>query len=166
MRQRRRLLGADRLTSGRPRGPATAGAPRHTTGCGGRRLEVLLDPAGQLADLAVTEQRDLLVARALEQVAVVRDDEQRARPAVEDVLERGQRLDVEVVGGLVEQQHVGLVHQQPEQLQPAPLATGQVRHPRLLATDPVKPSRLRQLRGADLLAPQHGCTCGRPRSPR
>ena len=74
----------------------------------------------------------------------MRDDEQRAGPAVEDVLERGQRLDVEVVGRLVEQQHVGLVHQQPGQLQPTPLATGQVRHPGLLAAAG-EPEPLRQL---------------------
>src|SRR6185503_8092569 len=31
-----------------------------------------------------------------------------------------------VVGGLVENQDIGLVHQQPQQLQPAPLATGEL----------------------------------------
>ena len=57
---------------------------------------------------------------------------ERARPAVEHVLERGQRVDVEVVRRLVEQQHVGLAHQQPQQLQPAALAAGQVADPRPL----------------------------------
>ena len=54
------------------------------------------------------------------------DHDQRARPGVEQVLQRGQRVGVQVVGRLVQQQHVGLGHQQPEQLQPAPLAAGQV----------------------------------------
>ena len=38
-------------------------------------------------------------------------------------VQRGQRVDVEVVGRLVEQHHVGLGHQQPQQLQPPALAT-------------------------------------------
>ena len=66
------------------------------------------------------------VADPLDQVAVVADDDERARPAVEQVLEPGQRVDVEVVGGLVEQQDVRLGHQQPGQLQPAPLAAGEL----------------------------------------
>ena len=60
----------------------------------------------------------------------MRDHDEGARPAVEEVLQHGEGLDVEVVGGLVEQQHVGLGQQQPQQLEPAPLATGQVAEPR------------------------------------
>ena len=51
-------------------------------------------------------------------------------PGVQQVLQHRQRLDVEVVGRLVEQQHVGPVDQQAQQLQAAPLATGQVAEPR------------------------------------
>ena len=58
------------------------------------------------------------------------DHDQGAGPVVEEVLEHVQGLDVEVVGGLVEQQHVGLGEQQPEQLEAPPLATGQVADPR------------------------------------
>ena len=43
--------------------------------------EVLLDAAGQVAQPAVAEQRDRRVADPLQEVAVVRDDEQRARPS-------------------------------------------------------------------------------------
>ena len=72
------------------------------------KAEVLLDPARQVAQLPVTEQGELVVTHPLEQVAVVRDDDERAGPAIEHVLERGQRLDVEVVGRLVEDEDVGL----------------------------------------------------------
>ena len=94
-------------------------------------------PPGQVADAAVAGERVDVVAHALDEVAVVADDHQRARPAVEQVLERGQRVDVEVVGRLVEQQHVRLAHQQPHQLQPAALAAGEVAHERaaLLAAE-------------------------------
>ena len=92
-----------------PLGPAAA--PRGLARDVGRaQPEVLLDAARQLAHLAVAEQGQLLVGHALEEVAVVGDDDEGARPAVEDVLERGQRLDVEVVGRLVEDEDVRLGH--------------------------------------------------------
>ena len=115
--------------------------------------EVLLDAARQVAQPTVAEQCDLAVADPFEQVAVVRDDEQRAGPAVEEVLERGECLDVEVVGRLVEQQHVGLVHEQAGQLQPPSLAAGEVTHPGLLAR-PGEPEPLGELARRELLAAQ------------
>ena len=92
-----------------------------------------------------------VVAHPLDEVAVVADDDERARPGVEQVLERGQGVDVEVVGRLVEQQHVGLAHQQPHELQPAPLAAGQVAHERarLVAAEA---EAVAEQRGGDLLA--------------
>ena len=50
------------------------------------------------------------------------DDDECAGPVVEKVLEHSQRLDVEVVGGLVEQEDVGLLGEHREQLQSAALA--------------------------------------------
>ena len=113
--------------------PAPASRPGSRRSAAAREPEVLLDPAGQVAQPAVAEQRHLAVADPLEQVAVVRDDDERAGPAVEEVLERRERLDVEVVRRLVEEQHVRLVHEQPGQLQPAALTAGEVPDPRLLA---------------------------------
>src|SRR5699024_3481322 len=112
--------------------------------------EVLGHPAGQVPDAAVTEEGDLPVGEALEQVAVVADDEQRAGPPVEDVLELGQGLDVEVVGRLVEEEDVGLVHEQPEDLQASSLAAGEVPYARLLAATG-EAETLGQLGGGDLL---------------
>ncbi len=62
------------------------------------------------------------------------DHDHRAGPAVEEVLQLGKGLDVEVVGGLVEEEDVGLVHQQAQDLQPAALTAGEVadRRPLLL----------------------------------
>ena len=62
------------------------------------------------------------------QVPVVRDDEQRAGEGVEQVLDRGEHVGVEVVGGLVEDQHVRLGEQDQQQLQAALLAAGEVLH--------------------------------------
>ena len=51
-----------------------------------------------------------------------------AQPAKrsERLFERAQRVDVEVVGGLVEQQHVAAALQQLRQVQPVALAAGEV----------------------------------------
>src|SRR6478672_649406 len=115
--------------------------------------EVLLHAPRQLADLAVTEQGQLLVGHALEEVAVVRDDDEGARPAVEDVLERGEGLDVEVVGGLVEDEDVRLGQQQARQLESAPLTTAEVPDARLLP--PAGEAETGgELAGADLLVAQ------------
>ena len=92
--------------------------------------EILLDAAGQQVAAPAAGERIGDVGDPFEEVPVVGDDDQRARPAVQVVLDHGQRVDVEVVGRLVEQQHVRLVEQQPQELQPAPLAAGQVGHPR------------------------------------
>ena len=92
-------------------------------------VQVLVHAAAEEGELAVAEQRHHVLGHALQEVPVVTDHHQRAGPAIEQVLELGQRLDVQVVGRLVEQQHVGLVHEQPEHLDPAPLAAGQIAYP-------------------------------------
>ena len=53
------------------------------------------------------------------------DKEQRAPPAGEKLLQPGDRLEVEVVGRLVEQQHVGLGDQGPRQKHPTLAAGGE-----------------------------------------
>ncbi len=50
----------------------------------------------------------------------------RARPAVEQVLQRGEGVDVEVVGGLVEQEDIRFGRKQSQQLQPPLLAAGEI----------------------------------------
>ena len=56
------------------------------------------------------------------------DGHDRARVVVQEALEPGDRLGVEVVGRLVEQQHVGPLQQQPAQRHAAPLAAREVTH--------------------------------------
>ena len=70
------------------------------------------------------------LADGVEQPAVVADHDDRAvlipGPVAQVPAEPVDRLDVEVVGGLVEQQHVLLGHQQGGERDPAPLAAGQL----------------------------------------
>ncbi|CAB4852440.1 unannotated protein [freshwater metagenome] len=89
-------------------------------------LEVLIDPAGQMAQGAVADQRVEHVGGALEEVPVVTDHDKRARPGVEEIFENRQHLDVEIVRRFVEQKDIGPTHQQPHELEPALLATGEV----------------------------------------
>ncbi len=74
------------------------------------------------------EDRVLLVGHALDEVPVVRDDDERARPRVEQVFERGEHVGVEVVRRLVEDQHVRLLEEDEQQLQSALLTTREVLH--------------------------------------
>ena len=100
---------------------------------GGRNVggqpQVFVDAAGQVPQPAV-EDRVLLIGDAFEQISVVGDDDQGARPGVEQVLGRGQHVGVDVVGGLVEQQHVRLGEQREHQLQAASLPAGEFADPR------------------------------------
>src|SRR5262249_55656645 len=75
---------------------------------------------------------------------VVADHQQRTRPPVEQVLQLGQRVHIEIVGGLVEQQHVRLVHQQPQQLHAPPLPARQLPGRSELRISP-QPQELQQL---------------------
>ncbi len=87
-------------------------------------LQVLVDPAGNVAQSATGGDRVHIVAHSLDEVTVVTDHNERARPAIEQILERSQSVDIEVVRGLVQQQHIRPTHQQPHQRQAPSLATG------------------------------------------
>ena len=63
----------------------------------------------------------------VEEVAIVRDRDDGAGIVLEEALEPRDRLGVEVVGRLVEQQQIGRLQQQPAQRDAAPLAAGERR---------------------------------------
>ena len=56
----------------------------------------------------------------------MRNDHQGARPGVQEGLQFLQGIDIEIVGGLVQQQYIGLGHQYAGELQAAALATRKV----------------------------------------
>ena len=58
------------------------------------------------------------------------DDEHGAGIVREHLLQQVQRLQVEIVGGLVQHQQVGGLRQRPGQRQPAALAAGEDAHRR------------------------------------
>ena len=71
-------------------------------------LEVVVVVAA-VADEPALADLDDAADELVEELAVVRDEEDRAGVGLEVVLEPEQGFEVEVVGGLVEQQQVGLL---------------------------------------------------------
>ncbi len=61
----------------------------------------------------------------VEELAVVRDEDQRPAIGREPALEPDHRVEVEVVGGLVEQQQVGAAHQGAREVETHPPAAGE-----------------------------------------
>ena len=86
---------------------------------------VLLVVALEEHPLRVVLGREDVRGDAVEEPAVVRDDEHAAGELEQRVLERAQRLDVEIVRRLVEQQHVAALEQRRREMQPAALAAGE-----------------------------------------
>ena len=92
-----------------------------------RAAGVLEGVVGALVEreLAAVEVQDC-ADRAVEQVAVVADDQHGVRVAGEEGLEPDRALEVEIVGRLVEQQHVGAGEQHGGQRHPHPPAAGEL----------------------------------------
>ena len=91
----------------------------------GHPLELLLEPARVVAgerDSPPPVQLEDPLGDVVEEVPVMRDGDHRAGVSVEEVLQPLDRLGVEVVRGLVEQQQVGVLEEQPGQGHPALLA--------------------------------------------
>ncbi len=80
-----------------------------------------------VADEFPARQLDDARGDAVEEIAVVRDKEARARVAAQEVLEPGDALGIEVVGRLVEDQEVGLLDERAAERDAALLAAGEVR---------------------------------------
>ena len=109
-----------------------------------------------MAHLAIDEG-ELMVGHALHEVAVVGDEQKRARPAVEQALHGGQHVGVQIVAGLVQDEHVGLVEQDEHEREPPLLATRQVAH-RLVLIVLREAQALEQLARGHLLTVEHGAT--------
>ena len=94
-------------------------------------LLLLLEPGGIVAlpgnAMPAVELEDP-AGDVVEEVAVVRDADDRARVLLEVFLEPGDGFRVEMVGRLVEQQHVGLRQQQAAERDAAALAARELRH--------------------------------------
>ena len=77
-------------------------------------------------DLRVALEREDVRRDAVEEPAVVRDHDGAAGEVEQRLLERAQRVDVEVVRRLVEQQHVAAAAEQLREVDAVPLAAGEL----------------------------------------
>ena len=64
----------------------------------------------------------------IQQIAIVGDQHQGARVAIQPALQPLHPVGIEMVGGFIEQQHFGLGHQSRRQGHPAPVAAGEFPH--------------------------------------
>ena len=117
--------------------------------CGALALELRIVARVELELLRV-EVHDRL-HHGVEEVAVVGDQQQRARIAREPVLEPQHGVEVEVVGGLVEQQQLGARHQRLREVEAHAPAAGKARH-RIAVT------RIRDAESREELG--RACPCG------
>ena len=62
------------------------------------------------------DEGELLVRYALHEIAVMRDEDEGAGPAVEQVLYDGEHVGIKVVSGLVEDEHVGFFEEREHEL--------------------------------------------------
>ena len=88
-----------------------------------QKAVVVAGPAAQPAAVELDDAR----GQPAQEGAVVGDEQQRTAELDQKLLQPADGLDVEVVGGLVEQQQVGLGDQRPRQQHPALEAAGQLR---------------------------------------
>ncbi|MNZ80792.1 hypothetical protein D3C78_994400 [compost metagenome] len=95
---------------------------RQTLGTGALERGVTAAVKGQFALLDMGDMID----HRIEEIAVVGNQQQRARVTLEPVFEPQDRIEVQVVGRFVEQQQVGRAHQGLGQVQAHPPATGEV----------------------------------------
>jgi len=90
------------------------------------KFEVLINTSGQVPKATVSEQRILLVGNSFEQIPVVANHNQCARPPIQEVFHCSQDVGVEVVGRLVQDEHIRLAEEKSQELEPASLTTRQI----------------------------------------
>src|SRR3954468_8082151 len=102
-------------------------------GLGRRRSELLVaerlivaDVALEEPDLAVALEREHVRRDPIEEPTIMADHDDAAGEGLEAGLERPERVDIEIVGRLVEEQHVSAGLEQLREVDAIPLATRQL----------------------------------------
>src|SRR5271165_5612199 len=89
-------------------------------------LDIFLEVAFEPYHLRIALERQYVRCDAIEEPAIVRDDDGAAREGEERLFQRAQRLDVQIVGGLVEQQHIAARFQHLGEMYAIALAARQI----------------------------------------
>ena len=85
-------------------------------------LFILREPAFEPFHMGFAFERQNMRADAVEKEPVVGDDHGAAGEIHQSVFQRAQGFDVEIVGGLVEEQHVAALFQEPRHVHAVALA--------------------------------------------
>ena len=88
-----------------------------------KELSIIVQIAVEWLDLAVGHQQQPL-GGGFDQAAVMADQDHRAVEIIQRRQQFVARIDVEMVGGFVQDQQIGLVQGRQRQHQPRPLAAG------------------------------------------
>ena len=90
------------------------------------------------AHLRIPFKRQDVRRHAVEEPAIVADHHRAAAKFLQRLFQRPQRVDIQIVGWLVEQKHIGAGLQHPGQMHAVALAAGQARP--LSSADPIRGS--------------------------
>src|SRR6185437_7876288 len=86
----------------------------------------------EIADEALPFEYQQMIDQPVHKIPVVRDDEQTALVFAQEILQDSQGREVEIVGGLVEDEEIGVPEQDGQQVQPPFFSAGELGDIRIL----------------------------------
>src|SRR5262249_54475436 len=89
-------------------------------------LQVLVDPAPEKRQPPIPQQGHHMIRHPLQEIPIMTHHHDRPFPPVQQVFQAGQRIHIKIVSRLIQQQHIGLPHQDSQQLHPSPLPARQL----------------------------------------
>src|SRR5262249_51424156 len=89
-------------------------------------LQVLVDPAPEKRQPPIPQQGHHMIGPPLQEIPIMTHHDQRPCPPVQQVFQFGQRIHIKIVSRLIQQQYIGLPHQDTQQLHPSPLPARQL----------------------------------------
>ena len=110
--------------------------------------------AWEVLDLAIALEHEQMVDHLIHEITVVAHHNHTAREILKVFLEDLQGHDIEVVGGLVKHEEVGVLHQHRTEVELATLTTGELIHIIVLLLGGEE-EILQELRGGEMLTATH-----------
>ena len=95
----------------------------------GPRLKVISVASLILLHLPLSLQRKDTPDNTVQKIPVMGNHNHNSVKGIQVILQHVQGLDVQIIGGLVKDQHIGGLHQDAEQIQPPALPAGQLPDP-------------------------------------
>src|SRR5262249_30115037 len=108
--------------------PTARGKPYHGSRPppGTPPLQVLVNPATEKRHPPIPQQGHHMIGPPLQEIPIMTHHDQRPCPPVQQVFQFGQRIHIKIISRLIQQQYIGLPHQDTQQLHPSPLPARQL----------------------------------------